>query len=213
MAPVEVDVENEDLVRKRPLSAETEIVRVEVQGGRRGANNDAETSVQKRLLFSRNIRHKVSSTHRSRHVPTGGRGRRAYKRHVLRARTAEGLKIRRRTLPYRSHTQDEEERRRSRRIPRFVDGFPEQVQFLGFGSREAVKMSRFAVTLPFNCLMDYYKYNTAAQYLGTGQPLSDVSVDTHHVECVDNFTYLGSVQSSDGYCRPDIRDVYKLQFF
>ena len=23
--------------------------------------------------------------------------------------------------------------------------------------------------------------------------------------CVDNFTHLGSVQSSDGYCRPDIR--------
>jgi len=158
---------------------------------------------RKGYLVSRNLRDKVLSTHRSRHVPTGGRGRRAYKRHVLRARTAEGLKIRRRTLPYRSHTQDEEERRRSRRIPRFVDGFPEQVQFLGFGSREAVKMSRFAVTLPFNCLMDYYKYNTAAQYLGTGQPLSDVSVDTHHVECVDNFTYLGSVQSSDGYCRPD----------
>ena len=56
---------------------------------------------------------------------------------------------------------------------------------------------------------------TKVQNLGTGQPLSDVhvSVDTHHVECVDNCTYLGSVQSSDGYCRPDIRDVYKLQFF
>ena len=34
---------------------------------------------------------------------------------------------------------------------------------------------------------------------------SDVSVDAHHVECVDNFMYLGSVQSSDGYSRPDIR--------
>jgi len=42
---------------------------------------------------------------------------------------------------------------------------------------------------------------TKVQNLGTGQPLSDA----HHVECVDNFTYLGSVQSSDGYCRPDIR--------
>jgi len=29
------------------------------------------------------------------------------------------------------------------------------------------------------------------QNLGTGQPLSDVSVDAHHVEYVDNFTYLG----------------------
>ena len=88
MAPVEVDVENEDLVRKRPLSAETEIVRVEVQGGRRGANNDAETSVQKRLPGR-----VVSSTHCSRHVPTDGLGRRAYKRKVLRARTAELQKV------------------------------------------------------------------------------------------------------------------------
>ena len=46
---------------------------------------------------------------------------------------------------------------------------------------------------------------TKVKNLGTGQPLSDVSVDAHHVECIDNFTYLGSVQSSDGYCRPDIR--------
>ena len=46
---------------------------------------------------------------------------------------------------------------------------------------------------------------TKVQNLGTGQPLSDVSVDAHHVECVDNFTYLGSVQSSDGYSRPNIR--------
>ena len=48
---------------------------------------------------------------------------------------------------------------------------------------------------------------TKLQNLGTGQPLSDVSVDAHHVECVDNITYLGSasVQSSDGYSRPDIR--------
>ena len=34
---------------KASLSTETEIVRVEVGGGRQGANNDAETSVQKRL--------------------------------------------------------------------------------------------------------------------------------------------------------------------
>ena len=33
---------------------------------------------------------------------------------------------------------------------------------------------------------------TKVQNLGTGQPLSDVSVDSHHVECIDNFTYLGS---------------------
>ena len=32
---------------------------------------------------------------------------------------------------------------------------------------------------------------TKVQNLGTGQPLSDVSVDAHHVEYVDNFTYLG----------------------
>ena len=55
---------------------------------------------------------------------------------------------------------------------------------------------------------------TKIQNLGTGQPLSDVSVDTHHVECVDNFTYLGSVtvQSSDGYCRHDISGVARNIF-
>jgi len=46
---------------------------------------------------------------------------------------------------------------------------------------------------------------TKVQNFGTGQPLSDVSVDAHHVECVNNFTYLGNVQSSNGYCTPDIR--------
>ena len=41
MAPTEVDVEK----TKTSVSVETEIVRVEVRGGRQGANNDTETSV------------------------------------------------------------------------------------------------------------------------------------------------------------------------
>ena len=126
MTPTEVDVENEDLVRKRLYPSKPKSHEWKYAMG----DMDAETSVQKKLLgrlVSRNIRHKVSATYRSRHVPTGGLGRRAYKRHVLRARTAEGVKVRRRTLPYRSHTQDEEAKRRSRQISRFVEGLPEQV--------------------------------------------------------------------------------------
>jgi len=53
--------------------------------------------------------------------------------------------------------------------------------------------------------MDISWPKTKVQNLGTSQPLSDVFVDAHHVECVDNFMYLGSVQLSDCYCRPDIR--------
>ena len=49
------------------------------------------------------------------------------------------------------------------------------------------------------CCCGWTKTKTKVQNLGTGQPPSDVSVDAHHVECVDNFTYLGSVQSSDNY--------------
>ena len=99
MAPTEVDVENEDLVRKRLYPSKPKSHEWKYAMG----DMDAETSVQKKLLgrlVSRNIRDKVSATYRSRHVPTGGLGRRAYKRHVLRARTAEGVKVRRRTLPY-----------------------------------------------------------------------------------------------------------------
>ena len=97
MTPTEVDVENRRPGTKTSVSVETEIVRVEVRNERQGTNNDAETSVQKRLLgrlVSRNIRHKVSVTYRSRHVPTGGLGRITYKRQILRARTAEGVNVR-----------------------------------------------------------------------------------------------------------------------
>ena len=69
MTPTEVDGCGERRPgTKTSVSVETEIVRVEVRDGRQGANNDAETSVQKRLLgqlVSRNIRDKVSATHRS----------------------------------------------------------------------------------------------------------------------------------------------------
>ena len=45
---------------------------------------------------------------------------------------------------------------------------------------------------------------TKVQGLGAGQPLSDVSVDARHVECVDNFTCLGSVQLSGGCGGPGV---------
>ena len=132
MTPTEVDVDNEDLVRKRLYPSKPKSYEWKYAMGDR-----VRITMQKRpfrkgylgdwRLVSRNIRHKVSVTYRSRHVPTGRLGWRAYKRQVLRARTAEGVKVRRRTLPYRSHTQDKEAKRRSRRISRFVEGLPDQV--------------------------------------------------------------------------------------
>jgi len=41
--------------------------------------------------------------------------------------------------------------------------------------------------------------------LGTDQSFLNVVVDGNFVEQVDGFTYLGSFQSSDGYCRMDIK--------
>jgi len=45
---------------------------------------------------------------------------------------------------------------------------------------------------------------TKLQNLGSGAQPPSISVDGNLVESVNNFIYLGSVQSSDGYCRPDI---------
>jgi len=45
---------------------------------------------------------------------------------------------------------------------------------------------------------------TKIQNVGSGpQPLS-ILVDGNPVDSVSTFTYLGSLQSSDGYCRPDV---------
>ena len=41
--------------------------------------------------------------------------------------------------------------------------------------------------------------------LGTGAQPSAISVDGNQVDNITTFTYLGSLQSSDGYCRPDIK--------
>jgi len=45
---------------------------------------------------------------------------------------------------------------------------------------------------------------TKLQNLGAGAQLPTIVVDRNAVESVDNFVYLGSVFTSDGYCRPDI---------
>jgi len=42
------------------------------------------------------------------------------------------------------------------------------------------------------------------QNLGAGHQPPSVSVDGNAVDSVDSFVYLGSLLSSDGYCRPDI---------
>ena len=45
---------------------------------------------------------------------------------------------------------------------------------------------------------------TKLQNLGAGHKPPPVSVDGNAVDSVDSFIYLGSLLSSDGYCRPDI---------
>ena len=47
---------------------------------------------------------------------------------------------------------------------------------------------------------------TKLQNLGSGNKLPTISMPNGNtVESVDNFVYLGSLQSSDAYCRPDIK--------
>ena len=45
---------------------------------------------------------------------------------------------------------------------------------------------------------------TKLQNIGSGPKPPDISVDGNTVESVDHFVYLGSLQSSDGQCRPDL---------
>ena len=45
---------------------------------------------------------------------------------------------------------------------------------------------------------------TILQNIGSGPKPPDISVDGNTFESVDRFVYLGSLQSSDGQCRPDL---------
>ena len=45
---------------------------------------------------------------------------------------------------------------------------------------------------------------TKVQYLGSGLPSSSLTVDGEIVEGVEEFVYLSSKQTSDGYCRLEI---------
>jgi len=45
---------------------------------------------------------------------------------------------------------------------------------------------------------------TKVQNLGSGLPSSSLTVDGETIEGVDEFVYLGSKQTSDGYCRSEI---------
>ena len=45
---------------------------------------------------------------------------------------------------------------------------------------------------------------TKLQNIGSGPEPPDISVDGNTVESVNSFVYLGSLQSSDGQCRPDL---------
>ena len=45
---------------------------------------------------------------------------------------------------------------------------------------------------------------TKLQNTGSGCKPPDISVDSNTVESVNSFVYLGSLQSSDGQCRPDL---------
>ena len=46
---------------------------------------------------------------------------------------------------------------------------------------------------------------TKSQNVGSGPQLPSILVDGNAVDSVSTFIYLGSLQSSDGYCRPDVR--------
>jgi len=45
---------------------------------------------------------------------------------------------------------------------------------------------------------------TKLQKVDAGDPLSKILIDGVPVEGVEEFIYLGSKQSSNGYCRPDV---------
>ena len=45
---------------------------------------------------------------------------------------------------------------------------------------------------------------TKLQNVGAGSPPTTLSLDGATVEGVEQFIYLGSKQSSSGYCRPDM---------
>jgi len=45
---------------------------------------------------------------------------------------------------------------------------------------------------------------TKLQNIGSGPGPPDISVDGSIVESIDSLVYLGSLQSSDGQCRPDL---------
>ena len=54
---------------------------------------------------------------------------------------------------------------------------------------------------PFGLRMSWTK--TKVQNLGSGLPSSSLTVDGEIVERVEELVYLGSKQTSDGYCRPE----------
>jgi len=124
MAPTEVDVENEDLVRKRPYPPKPKSYEWKYEMGDKVRITMQKRPFRKCYLGDWSLEIFVIKC-RLPTVPV------TYQLvdliGVLRARTAEGVKVRRQTLPYRSHIQDEEAKRRSRRISRFVEGLPEQV--------------------------------------------------------------------------------------
>jgi len=58
------------------------------------------------------------------------------------------------------------------------------------------------------CWFTYPK--TKIQNVGSGPQPPSILVDGNPVDSVSTFTYLGSLQSSDGYCRPDVRKQITL---
>ena len=69
-----------------------------------------------------------------------------------------------------------------------------QSGFRPLHSSETTSHLRLSITLP----------KTKLQNTGSGPKPPDISVDGNTVESVNGFVYLGSLQSSDGQCRPDL---------
>ena len=65
-----------------------------------------------------------------------------------------------------------------------------------------------ALAAPLGLKLSWLK--TKLQNVGAGNPPSTILIDGVPVGGAEEFIYLGSKQSSNGYCRPDVRLVQAI---
>jgi len=76
----------------------------------------------------------------------------------------------------------------------YADDSPTQASSCLSSFSEAVTVFGLRISWP----------KTKIQNVGSGPQPPSIIVDGNPVDSVSTFTYLGSLQSSDGYCRPDV---------